>query len=67
MIQIKLNDKEYSIGESITLQAFIDSLDIKQQGIAVAIDYEVIPKTKWETLILISGQELILIHAVSGG
>lgn len=67
MIQIKLNDKEYSIEEGTTLQIFIDSLNIKQQGIAVAIDYEVIPKAKWRDIVLVTGQELMLIHAVSGG
>ena len=67
MITIKLNDKTYTIEENTSLATFINFLEIKKQGIAIAIHYEVAPKDKWDEIILTEGMELMLIHAVSGG
>jgi sulfur carrier protein len=62
-----LNDKPYEAPEDVSLATFIESLGLKQQGIAVAINYEVIPKDRWAETILSDRLELMLIHAVSGG
>jgi sulfur carrier protein len=67
MIHILLNDKAYEVAEGTSLAAFIASLGLKPNGIAVAVNYEVIPKDQWEETILSHNLELILIHAVSGG
>ncbi|MDR1884529.1 MAG: sulfur carrier protein ThiS [Prevotella sp.] len=64
---VLLNDKEHEAPEGTSLAAFIASLGLKQQGIAVAIDYEVVPKSQWADTILSDRLELMLIHAVSGG
>jgi sulfur carrier protein len=64
---IKLNDKPYQLAENTDLAAFINSLNISIQGIAVAINYTVIPKENWHETILTDNAELMLIHAVSGG
>ncbi|NDW19186.1 sulfur carrier protein ThiS [Dysgonomonas sp. 216] len=66
-MNIKLNDKLHEIAEGTSLANFINSLNVTQQGIAVAINYEVIPKDKWVETILTDNMELMLIHAVSGG
>ena len=67
IMQVKLNDKEYSINEGTSLAEFISSLGIKTSGVAIAIDNEIIPKSIWEETILTSNTEMMLIHAVSGG
>lgn len=66
-MKIKLNNKEYDINEGSNLLLFIQSTDIKPEGIAIAISNTVIPKSQWETTILTEGTEIMLIHAVSGG
>jgi len=67
-MKIKLNDMIYNnVKEGTTLASFIDKLGFKPQGIAIAINYEVIPKSKWEETILSDNLELMLIHAISGG
>lgn len=62
-----LNDKRHEVAEGTTLASFIDGLGIKPNGVAVAIDYEVIPKERWEDTVLYDGVEIMLITAVSGG
>lgn len=67
MMILILNDKSYEVADNITLAAFLESLEIKPHGIAIAIQNQVIPKNKWAETILTDKQELMLIHAVSGG
>ena len=66
-MKIILNDKPYQAPEGCTLSDFIARLGVKPQGLAVAIDYEVVPKERWDACVLQDGQELMLIQAVSGG
>ena len=64
---VKLNDKPYEVAEGTTLDRFIESLEIPLQGVAIAIDYEVIPKNNWPETKLKDGMTFMMIHAVSGG
>ena len=64
---IKLNDQYYEVREGTSLATFIENIGLKPNGIAVAIDFEVVPKDKWAETILSDRLELMLIHAVSGG
>ena len=66
-MKIKLNDKTYEVAEGSTLDMFVERLDIQLQGIAVAVDYEVVPKNQWYKTMLEDGMELMMIQAVSGG
>jgi sulfur carrier protein len=66
-MEILLNDKPYTVKENTTLAAFVASLNLKPEGIAIAIDYNVVPKDRWAKTILTDKMELMLIHAASGG
>lgn len=66
-MNVKLNSKTYEVEEGITLAAFIESLKLSPRGIAIAINYEVVPKVNWSQTVLFDGVELILVQAVSGG
>ncbi len=66
-ICITLNEKKYELAAHTSVANFIASLELPTKGIALAIDYEVIPKEQWATTQLADGNELMLIHAVSGG
>ena len=64
---VKLNDKPYEVTDGTTLDKFVERLELPLQGIALAIDYEVIPKIEWNETMLEDGMALMMIHAVSGG
>ena len=66
-MKIALNENSYDIKEGTSLAEFLEDLNVKTQGVAVAINYCVVPKDKWSETILTDGLELMLIHAVSGG
>ncbi|MDR3365975.1 MAG: sulfur carrier protein ThiS [Prevotellaceae bacterium] len=62
-----LNDKPYEVAEGTTLAAFIESLGLKHEGMAVAFDYEAIPKSMWSEVVLFDRMELLFVQAMSGG
>lgn len=64
---IKLNDQYHKVEDGTSLSSFIENIGLKPNGIAVAINFEVVPKDKWAETILSDQLELMLIHAVSGG
>ena len=64
---IKLNGQYHEVEDGTSLASFIESVGLKPNGIAVAINFEVVPKDKWAETFLSDQLELILIHAVSGG
>ena len=66
-MEVILNDKTYTVKENTSLANFIESLGLKPEGIAIAVNYEVVPKEQWTKTILTDKMELMLIHAVSGG
>ncbi|MDR0395241.1 MAG: sulfur carrier protein ThiS [Tannerella sp.] len=66
-MKVKLNDKFYDVAEGTTLRTFIENLNIQLQGIAIAIDYEVVPKIRWDEIFLKDDMELLMVHAASGG
>lgn len=66
-ITVSLNGKNHEIKEGTSLSDFVRTLGLQPKGIAIAIDYEVVPKDKWQETLLSDHLELMLIHAVSGG
>ena len=66
-MEVILNDKSYSVKENTSIADFIEELGLKPEGIAIAINYEVVPKEQWAKTILTDKMELMLIHAASGG
>lgn len=66
-MKVELNSKEYSLDSAVTLGAFLESLDIKREGIAVAVNNAIVPRTKWNEHQLNDGDKLIIIKAVCGG
>ena len=64
---VTLNDKPYEVAQGMTLDAFMEKFEIPLHGIAISIEYEVIPKNKWPETTLEDGMSFMLIHAVSGG
>jgi thiamine biosynthesis protein ThiS len=78
MITVKLNGTVCSVEQGETLAGLLKKVRGKTEqgteisgnwgeGIAAAVDYEVVPREQWEQFVLTEGMELMVIHAVSGG
>ena len=66
-MQIRLNGEPYSLENGLCLSALIRDLGLGSDGVAVAINGEIIPRATHPTRELKDGDEVEIIHAVGGG
>jgi sulfur carrier protein len=68
-MKIKLNgeervfDKELSLNELVQTELNSD----EPKGVAVALNYKIIPKQNWSETVLKENDEIEIVHAVQGG
>lgn len=68
-MELKINNqiKQFAL-DSLTVQALLDlEIPEKQNGIAVAINATVIPRTNWDNHFLNPTDDILIISATQGG
>lgn len=65
-MNVKVNGKEVSV-QGTTLTDLIVQLALPQNGMAVAVDNKMIPRTQWSDYILREGLQIVVIKAACGG
>jgi sulfur carrier protein len=68
-MELKINNqtKQFPL-DSLTVQALLDlEIPEKQNGIALAINNTVIPKSNWNTHIIQETDDILIISATQGG
>ena len=68
-MNIKVNGETKAVSPGLTLQQLLLHMEIdpSRPGIAVAINQEVVPRTKWEETEIQSDNEIEIIRAAQGG
>jgi sulfur carrier protein len=68
-MKLYLNGEELEVPEGITISGLIKSLNIQMRevGFAVAVNEEVVPKSKYESHKLSEGDRVEIVHLVGGG
>ena len=66
-MKVQVNNKEVEIYSASTLTQLITKLELPSQGIAVAINNKMIPRTEWECFSLQENDNLVIIKAACGG
>ncbi|HYX53265.1 MAG TPA: sulfur carrier protein ThiS [Candidatus Limnocylindrales bacterium] len=66
-MQIQLNGESREVAEGITLAALVAQLGMKADRVAVELNLEIVPRAKWESTVLKSGDRLEVVHFVGGG
>jgi len=67
MINIKVNNTIHQFQVAISLGKVLNELEIATNGIAVAVNQNIITKTDWSTQALNEGDEVLIIKATQGG
>ena len=67
MITIKVNDKKHQFLNTITLQKLVEEIHISTNGIAIAVNSNVIKKENWETQNLENDDNVLIIKSTQGG
>jgi len=67
MINIKVNNTIHRFQATILLGKVLNELEIATNGVAVAVNQNIITKTDWNTQALNEGDEVLIIKATQGG
>jgi len=65
-MKILVNDEEVEVDDRLTVAGLLDCLGYPEKGIAVAVDWAVIPRSSWGTVIS-DGSRIEVVTAVQGG
>ncbi len=65
-MKVIVNDENVECDEHITVAALLQRLGFPEKGIAVAVDWSVLPRSLWATT-LSDGARLEVVTAVQGG
>lgn len=66
---IELNGESYQVEEGTDLRTLVEEVQGERgtEGVAVAVDREVIPRSEWEATELDEGRSVEIIKATQGG
>lgn len=64
---IKVNNKEMGLSSQASLQQLAETLQMPDKGVAVAVNNQMIPRTKWSETILQENDQVVVIKAACGG
>jgi sulfur carrier protein len=66
-MQILVNGAATELPEDIPMSALIERLGLVGRRIAVEVNAELVPRSRFETRMLADGDRVEIIHAVGGG
>lgn len=64
---IKVNNKEMELSSQASLRQLAETLQMPDKGVAVAVNNQMIPRTKWSETILQENDQVVVIKAACGG
>ena len=66
-MQVWINGEERVLAEGTTIAALLAALSLPKDGVAVAINLDVVPRGQHADWIIAAGDRLDIIRAVGGG
>ena len=67
LMKISVNNKETDIANGGTLADLAAQLELPAQGVAIAVNNKMVPRTQWNDTILNENDSLVIIKAACGG
>ena len=67
MVAITLNGAPHSIPEGCTVAELLDALGLRRDGVAVAVDMQVVPRSAHAGRTIRAGERVEVVQAVGGG
>jgi len=65
-MRILVNDNEVTVDEPVTVAVLLGRLGYPDKGIAVAVDWTVLPRAQWDAEVA-DGARIEVVTAVQGG
>ncbi|APE16962.1 sulfur carrier protein ThiS [Mycolicibacterium pallens] len=65
-MKLMVNDEELEVDDGTTVSALLNSLGFPERGIAVAVNWSVLPRSQWNSAVP-EGARVEVVTAVQGG
>lgn len=65
-MRVVVNNEDVDLDEQTTVAQLVERMGFPEKGIAVAVDWSVLPRGEWETP-LCDGAQVEVVTAVQGG
>lgn len=66
-MHIQLNGETYALSESLSVAGLLEHLQIAGRRVAVELNFEIVPRSLYETTLVKDGDVLEVVHAIGGG
>ena len=66
-MDIELNGAPHPVADNLNVKDLIASLDLANKSLAVAINREVVPRSKWAERMLQPSDRVDIVKAIGGG
>jgi sulfur carrier protein len=66
-VQVWINGEERELADGARVRDALAALGAPQNGVAVAVDGEVVPRADWSSVALADGARIEVLTAVQGG
>ena len=66
-VRCELNGEMQRRGASLNVRSLLDQLDLGRRRVAVAINSQVVPRSRFDQVEIREGDSVEVIHAVGGG
>jgi sulfur carrier protein len=67
ILRVRVNGEDREVRDGITVGALLTELGLRRDGIAVAINLQVVPRGEHDQRVLIEGDKIEVLQAVGGG
>ncbi|WGE36543.1 sulfur carrier protein ThiS [Actinobacillus genomosp. 1] len=66
-MQIFINNQPLDVAENTSIQMALALSQTNLQGVAVALNQQIVPKSEWQSYLLREGAKLTVFKAIAGG
>ena len=64
-MKVQVNNKEVKITDASTITQLTEQLELSSQGIAIAVNNKMIPRTEWDKFVLHESDNLVIIKRLA--
>ena len=66
-MHIQLNGETYTLSETLSVAGLLEHLQLAGRRVAVELNFEIVPRSQYETTQLKEGDAVEVVHAIGGG
>ncbi|NLY13424.1 MAG: sulfur carrier protein ThiS [Gammaproteobacteria bacterium] len=66
-MHIQLNGELYALGQAQSVACLLEHLQLAGRRVAVELNFEIVPRSQYESTVLKEGDSVEIVHAIGGG